>query len=135
MTDGGGHIDDHIDGQRTAGRATDVRARPVLVYDGECGFCRRLVEQAGDRLPADVDYLPLQTAPLTTYGVSLAEARHSVVWVSVEGRLGHGSEAAARLLVASGGAWSLLGRLLLAPPFSFVAAAVYWIVARSRSHL
>jgi predicted DCC family thiol-disulfide oxidoreductase YuxK len=111
------------------------RERPVLLYDGECGFCTRLAEEASSRLDADVDYLPFQTAPLRTYGVSDAEARHSLHWVSVEGRIGHGSEAAARLLVASGGGWALLGRLLLAPPFSFAAAGVYWVVARSRGHL
>jgi predicted DCC family thiol-disulfide oxidoreductase YuxK len=114
---------------------TSGRAQPVLLYDGECGLCTRLVEAASDRLPADVDYLPFQTAPLSTYGVSAAEARHSLHWVSVEGRIGHGSEAAARLLVAAGGVWSLLGRLLLVPPVSFVAAATYWLVARSRRHL
>jgi predicted DCC family thiol-disulfide oxidoreductase YuxK len=107
----------------------------VLLFDGECGFCTRLVEEAGDRLPADVDYRAFQTAPLATYGVSAAEARHSLHWVSVEGRLGHGSEAVARLLLASGGAWSLLGRLLLVPPFSFVAAGAYWLVARTRAHI
>jgi predicted DCC family thiol-disulfide oxidoreductase YuxK len=107
----------------------------VLLYDGECGFCTRLVDEAADRLAADVDYLPFQTAPLATYGVSAAEARHSLHWVAPEGRIAAGSDAAARLLVASGGAWELLGRLLLAPPFSFVAAAAYWLVARNRSHL
>jgi predicted DCC family thiol-disulfide oxidoreductase YuxK len=107
----------------------------VLLYDGECGFCTRLVEEAADRLAADVDYRPFQTAPLATYGVSSAEARHALHWVAPEGRIGAGSEAAARLLVAGGGAWALLGRLLLAPPFSFVAAAAYWIVARNRAHI
>jgi predicted DCC family thiol-disulfide oxidoreductase YuxK len=114
---------------------TDQRTRPVLLYDGECGFCTRLVEEAADRLAADVDFLPSQTAPLSTYGVSLAEARHSLQWVAPDGRIGQGAEAAARLLVASGGAWAVLGRLLLAPPFSFVAAAAYWLIARNRSHI
>jgi predicted DCC family thiol-disulfide oxidoreductase YuxK len=114
---------------------TDQRVRPVLLYDGECGFCTRLVEEAADRLAADVDYLPFQRAPLATYGVSVAEARHALRWVARGGRIAGGSEAAARLLVASGGAWALLGRLLLAPPLSFVAAAAYWLVARNRSHI
>ena len=114
---------------------TDQRVRPVLLYDGECGFCTRLVEEAADRFAADVDYLPFQRAPLATYGVSVAEARHALRWVAPEGRIAGGSEAAARLLVASGGAWALLGRLLLAPPLSFVAAAAYWLVARNRSHI
>jgi predicted DCC family thiol-disulfide oxidoreductase YuxK len=113
----------------------DARERPVLVYDGECGFCTRVVEEATDRLGADVDYLPSQQAPLASYGISEAEARHSIQWVAPEGRIGHGAEAAARLLVASGGGWALLGRLLLAPPFSFVAAGAYWLIARNRSHI
>jgi predicted DCC family thiol-disulfide oxidoreductase YuxK len=111
------------------------RARPVVLYDGECGLCTGLVERARDRLDADVDYVAFQTAPLATYGVSTAEARHSLHWAAVDGRLDHGSGAVARLLVASSGVWSLLGRLLLAPPFSFVAAGAYWLVARNRSHL
>jgi predicted DCC family thiol-disulfide oxidoreductase YuxK len=111
------------------------RERPVLLYDGACGLCTRLVEQARDRLGADVDYLPLQTAPLATYGVSSAEARRSLHLVSPGGRISQGGEAVARLLVASGGAWSLVGRLLLAPPFSFVAAAIYWLVASNRARI
>jgi predicted DCC family thiol-disulfide oxidoreductase YuxK len=111
------------------------RVRPVVLYDGECGFCTGLVEQARDRLAADVDYVAFQTAPLATYGVSTAEARHSLHWAAVDGRLDHGSGAVARLLVAGGGTWSLLGRLLLAPPFSFAAAGAYWLVARNRRHI
>src|SRR3954470_13869135 len=110
------------------------RHRPVVLYDGDCGFCTGLVEEARDRLAADVDYVAFQAAPLATYGVSTAEARHSLHWVAIDGRLDHASGAVARLLVDSGGAWSMLGRLLLAPPFSFVAAGAYWLVARNRRH-
>jgi predicted DCC family thiol-disulfide oxidoreductase YuxK len=115
--------------------ASASRDRPVVLYDGECGFCTGLVEEARDRLGADVDYVAFQAAPLATYGVSTAEASHSLHWAAVDGRLDHGSGAVARLLLASGGAWALLGRLLLAPPFSFLAAAAYWLVARNRRHI
>ncbi|MGZ4639740.1 MAG: thiol-disulfide oxidoreductase DCC family protein [Actinomycetes bacterium] len=111
---------------------SERRPRPVLLYDGACGFCTRSVEAAIARLDVDADYEPFQTADLTSLGVSRAEAAHSVQWVAPDGRIGHGSDAAARLLVANGGAWSLLGRLLLAPPASWVAEVVYRAVARSR---
>jgi predicted DCC family thiol-disulfide oxidoreductase YuxK len=112
-----------------------VAKRAVLLYDGECGFCTAMAELAEERFTADADYVALQSVSLATYGVSEAEARHSLHWVSGDGRIAQGSEAVARLLISSGGAWSVLGRLLLVPPLSFAAAAGYWLVARYRSRI
>src|SRR5262245_5696036 len=36
--------------------------RPLLVYDGECGFCRRWIERARRRTADRVDYRPFQVA-------------------------------------------------------------------------
>ncbi|MDQ1669312.1 MAG: hypothetical protein QOE40_1373 [Actinomycetota bacterium] len=108
------------------------RPRPVLLYDGTCGFCTRTVETAVARLGADVDYEPFQTADLAALGVSEAEAERSVTWVSPDGRIGQGSVAMARLLRASGGLWAVLGLLLLMPPVSWVAEAAYRLVSRFR---
>jgi predicted DCC family thiol-disulfide oxidoreductase YuxK len=107
----------------------------VLVYDGSCGLCTRLVALATSRLDADVDYQPYQTAELAALGVSEAEAAHSLLWVARSGRIGQGSAAVARLLVASGGLLALLGRVLLVPPVSWLAQLVYRLVAILRHHL
>jgi predicted DCC family thiol-disulfide oxidoreductase YuxK len=114
---------------------SEARPRPVLVYDGSCGFCTRSVEVAISRLGADVDYEPYQTAGLGTLGVSHAEAERSVIWVEPDGRIMQGSAAAARLLVASDGLWALLGLALLVPPMSWMAELAYRVVARLRHHL
>jgi predicted DCC family thiol-disulfide oxidoreductase YuxK len=37
--------------------------------------------------------------------------------------------------IAIGGAWSVLGRVMLIPPFSWLAAGVYRLVARYRYRL
>jgi predicted DCC family thiol-disulfide oxidoreductase YuxK len=111
-----------------------VRARPVLLYDGVCGFCARLVEVAV-RLPADVDHQPYQTADLPALGVSRAEAEASLQWVDRTGRISSGAAAVGQLLVAAGPPWSLLGRLVLLPPLSWAAAVVYHLVARARGRL
>jgi predicted DCC family thiol-disulfide oxidoreductase YuxK len=111
------------------------RRRAVVLYDGECGFCTRVVDTAVDRIGTPVDYEPYQTADLLSLGVSRSEAEHSVHWVGPDGRLASGSAACARVLVDTGGGWRLLGWALLAPPLSWVAEAAYRIVARYRRHL
>ena len=109
--------------------------RPTLLYDGACGFCTRAVEVAVARLPDRVDWVPWQSADLGAHGVSEAEASRSVLLVDPSGRVEAGAAAVARLLVISGGGWTLLGRLLLAPPVSYVAEAVYRVVALVRGRL
>lgn len=114
---------------------SDAQRRPTLLYDGACGFCVRAVELAVERLPDRVSWLSYQTADLGAYGVSEAEAARAVQFVHPSGRVDQGAAAVARVLVASGGGWGLLGRLLLAPPLSFVAELVYRVVAALRGRL
>ena len=105
-----------------------TRTRPTMLYDGACGVCTRGVELALAHLPDRVDWEPFQTADLATYGVSEAEATTSVHLVEPSGRISHGAAAAGRLLVLSGGAYAVLGHIVLAPPVSWVAEAVYRLV-------
>ena len=109
--------------------------RPVLLYDGECGFCTRMVELALDRLGLDADVEPWQTADLGALGVSRAEAKHSVQWVAPSGEISAGAQAAARVLLRVGGGWSLLGRLLLIPPISLLGELAYRAVSSIRGRL
>ena len=115
-----------------AGRAVP-QMRPTMLYDGACDFCTRTMELAVARLPDRVTWVPYQSADLSAYGLSEAEVTRSVHLVDPSGRVEHGSAAVARVLVHSGGAWAVIGRLLLVPPVSLVAEAVYWLVGRFRS--
>ena len=109
--------------------------RPVLLYDGECGFCTRMVELALDRLGLDADVEPWQTADIGAFGVSRAEAEHSVQWIEPTGEISVGAQAAARLLRRAGGAWALLGRLLMVPPVSWLGELAYRAVSALRGRL
>ena len=109
--------------------------RPTMLYDGACGVCTRGAELAIQHLPGRVDWEPFQTADLAAYGVSEAEAGTSVHLVEPSGRISHGAAAAGRLLVLSGGGAALLGHVLLAPPVSWVAEAVYRLVTMLRYRL
>jgi predicted DCC family thiol-disulfide oxidoreductase YuxK len=111
------------------------RDRSVLLYDGDCAFCMRCIQWTERHLPYRPDVVAWQLADLPSLGVTAAEARYSVLWVEPSGRISHGAAAVARLLVASGGRWAVLGRLTLVPPFSVLAAGVYRLVAANRSRL
>ena len=112
-----------------------TRTRPTMLYDGACGVCTRGVELALVHLPDRVDWEPFQTADLAAYGVSEAEATSSVHLVEPSGRISHGAAAAGRLLVLSGGAYAVIGHVVLAPPVSWVAEAVYRLVTALRYRL
>jgi len=109
--------------------------RPVLLYDGECAFCTRTVRWLQKHLPAQPDLLPWQGTDLVALGVAEAEASHSVQWVEPSGRVSGGATAVARLLVSNGGGWAVLGRLMLVPPVSWLAAVASRLVAKYRRHL
>ena len=60
-------------------------AKPTLIYDGECGFCRRWIERwrvsTGDR----VDYLTSQEAAPKFPAISEGEFAEAVQWVGADG--------------------------------------------------
>lgn len=110
-------------------------ARPILLYDGNCALCRRAVDWIRRTLPVQPDLQPFQDADLASLGVAEAEASHSIQWIEPSGRISAGHVAAARLLIHNGGRWAVLGRVMLVPPVSFVAAAVYRLVAWGRRYV
>jgi predicted DCC family thiol-disulfide oxidoreductase YuxK len=80
--------------------------------------------------------LPWQKADLEGVGVTREEATDAAWWVDPRGRRLRGHRAIGAVLLACGGIWSMLGRLLLLPPpFAWVSGAVYALVARYRRHL
>lgn len=111
-----------------------ARPRGTLVYDGDCAFCTRSVRLVG-WLRADADVLAWQFADLEAFGLTPAEAGAAVQWVGADGRHASGHRAAAAVLGVSRAPWPLLGRALLLPGFSWLAAHGYAWVATNRYRL
>lgn len=109
--------------------------RATLIYDGDCGFCTTCVRFIERRLRTSARILPWQHAPLADLGVTESEAREALQWVDEQGRVSAGHAAVARLLIDSGFPWSAPGRLLLIPPLSWLAPALYRLVADHRHRL
>jgi predicted DCC family thiol-disulfide oxidoreductase YuxK len=107
----------------------------TLVYDGDCGFCTRSAEFARRILPGDCAVTAWQRADLVALGVPLERLQREVVWVSHAGAVSGGAEAIGRTLIAAGLPWLLLGVLLVLPPISWLARALYPVVAANRMRL
>ncbi len=107
--------------------------RPVLLYDGDCAFCSSCARLVERRIRPDAAILASQLVDLDELGVS--EAAAALQWVGADGVVRSGHEAAAAMLASAGPAWRAIGRLLLLPGVSRLAALAYAAVAANRQRL
>ncbi|HAW10846.1 MAG TPA: DUF393 domain-containing protein [Chloroflexi bacterium] len=108
--------------------------RPLLIFDGECGFCTACATWAERRL-RDADVAPGQRVDLAAYGLTARDVSAAVWWIDRAGHLHRGHRAIGKALQACGRWWSLVSWMCLTPPFSWIAWAVYGLVARFRHRL
>jgi predicted DCC family thiol-disulfide oxidoreductase YuxK len=106
--------------------------RPVLIYDGDCGFCTSTVRLVPGR--AAIDVVAFQFADLAALGATREHAEREVLWVQ-GGRVYGGAQAVARLLMHAGGVWRALGLVLRVPPLSWLARGGYALVSGNRHRL
>jgi predicted DCC family thiol-disulfide oxidoreductase YuxK len=113
--------------------------QPVLLYDGECGLCNRVVRLLlrSDRA-ARLKFAPLQGAPAQAYlkkqGLPTADF-DSLVFVpdwntQAAGAYQQRTDGALSAAAVAGGAWRLITWLRVLP--RALRDAVYKLVARSR---
>jgi predicted DCC family thiol-disulfide oxidoreductase YuxK len=110
---------------------------PVLLYDGDCGFCEASavwLRRSGGGAPEVRPWQALDPAALARLGLTREDLERAAYWVDgPELRRGHRAVAAG--LVASGGWRAWCGRMIDAPGVSLVAAGVYRLVARWRHRI
>jgi predicted DCC family thiol-disulfide oxidoreductase YuxK len=108
--------------------------RLVLVYDGECEFCRRLarwVERHDGR--GRISVRPNQEAGLVErLGLTRDEADRASWAVEPGGRRFEGAAGISRVLRELGGVWAVLGAFYLVPPIAWLENRYYRRVARRR---
>ncbi|MGW1680744.1 thiol-disulfide oxidoreductase DCC family protein [Saccharopolyspora sp. NPDC002376] len=107
---------------------------PVLIYDGDCGFCTRSVRLA-ERLPVRMRVLAWQEADLAAYRTTPDRARHEVLWVAPSGRVFGGAAAVAELLKSCRTPWPVAGLALSAPVLRTLAEWAYRAIAANRYRL
>jgi predicted DCC family thiol-disulfide oxidoreductase YuxK len=110
------------------------RERPVLVYDGDCGFCTTCVHVL-ERTGPDAEIVAWQLTDLAELGITEEQAADAVQWVQIDGTIRSGHEAIAAVLSTAGGIWKIIGRTILVPGISWMAAKLYRLVADNRYRL
>ena len=111
-----------------------IERRPVLVFDGECGFCTscaRVLRRIGTR----AEIVPWQRADLARIGLTAEQAAAAVRWVEPDGTVRSGHQALAAALRTAGPLARLAGRALTPPGISHLAAPAYRLVAANRGRL
>ena len=108
-------------------------SKPVLIYDGDCGFCRRWIERwrqiTGDR----IDYVPYQETTIHFPNITEREFQSSVQLVEPDGKVYRGAEAVFRSLATASSYRWLLGLYLLLGIFRFLSEKLYRLVAKNRA--
>ena len=121
----------------TPSPATHIR-RPLLVYDGDCAFCTASAGWIAARwsgAECAVAWQDLGAEALDGLGIGAGEARRAAWWIDGAGRRSRGHLAIARALQSADGPLAVIGTVILVPPFRWLAAGGYRLVARRRHRL
>ncbi|REF36571.1 thiol-disulfide oxidoreductase DCC family protein [Thermasporomyces composti] len=109
--------------------------RPVLLYDGDCGFCTWSAELLDRWVGTSATLIPWQLADHAALGTTPSRAEREVLWVGTDGRVEGGVAAVARVLRTGRRGWRPLGVLLSLPPVRWLGSGLYWLIARNRHRL
>ena len=106
--------------------------KPLLVYDGDCGFCKLWIARWREQTAGRIDYAPFQQVAADYPQIPPAEFARAVKFIAADGRVASGAAAVFRSLGA--GRRFSLGREAYdyLPGFAAVAEILYASVAGHR---
>jgi predicted DCC family thiol-disulfide oxidoreductase YuxK len=108
----------------------------TLIYDADCGFCRRSLAVGRRLLPWSPRAVGFQHVDLSSYGLTEAQAQRSIQLHRPGRPTRHGAAVIAAILRAQPSrVWRIAGYALATPPVSWAAEGCYRLVARYRLRL
>lgn len=106
--------------------------RPLLLFDGDCGFCRFWVARWRAMTPGRVDFAPAQQEAARFPQIAKESWKDAVQLVTPQGEVYGGAEAVFRTLAYAPERRWMLGIYRRVPGARFVSEAAYGLVARHR---
>jgi lipase maturation factor 1 len=113
-------------------RVANPPAKPLVVFDGDCHFCRRWVERWNELTAGAVDYAPFQEAAAGFPEIpseAFAEALH---FIDTNGTVYRGAEAVFRSLRSIRSGRVLIWSYEHVPGFAPITETAYRVIARNR---
>jgi predicted DCC family thiol-disulfide oxidoreductase YuxK len=114
------------------GLEAEREVRPLLIYDGDCGYCTRWISRWRKWTEGRVIYAPTCEAASAYPRIPAERFKESVVLVEPDGRVSFGAEAVARSLAVRAPGQVLLWIYERVPGAGGLAEAAYRFVARRR---
>jgi predicted DCC family thiol-disulfide oxidoreductase YuxK len=110
----------------------EARERPLVIFDGNCGFCRIWIEYWRALTNSRVDYVPSQEAAANHPEIPAEEFTKSVQLILPDRRVLSGAHAVFQLLSYTAGTWPLHLYASM-PGFRAASECAYRFVASHRS--
>ena len=76
----------------------EARKKPLLVFDGECEFCRRLASEWYEKSGEQIDFAPYKEIADNFPQISIEEFKNEIKLIYPEGRIYGGAAAAFRVI-------------------------------------
>jgi len=106
----------------------------LLIFDGDCGFCTKTARLFGDFAGDAAEVAPWQALNLDDYGLTKQDCATAAFWVQ-DGVAYRAVDGFAKGLQVCKQPWPVVGKIMSVPPVSWVAKAIYPIVAKYRYRL
>ncbi len=128
-------VSDAANQKTTAVQPEHRLSKPLLIFDGNCGFCRRWIRRWQAMTGERVDYAPYQAVGERFPQISQKEFETATQLVEPDGRISSGAEAVFRSLATVPGKGLGLWFYQRVPGFAPISRAAYRFVAGHRRGL
>ncbi len=113
-------------------RVSNPPLKPLLIWDGDCNFCRLWIERWGEITAGNVEFATYQEAAARFPKVSVDEFQHAIVFIEPDGQVFVAAEAVYRSLACERSREWLAWSYDHLPGFAAVSETLYRLIAGHR---
>jgi len=113
-------------------RVSNPLAKPLMIWDGECHFCKRWIERWREITAGKVDYATYQEAAARFPEIPVEQFKRAVAFIEPDGKVFFAAEAVYRSLRCRSSRKWLAWSYDHVPGFAGISEAAYKFIARHR---